>query len=346
MKTGQPRVLVSVDGTPSKRTDEHGLTTLELPAGTHSVRIAKQGFETPDEQKIAIAANDSQTLAFDLIPQTIASQPKTGGGAITTTPPPTSAPTPPAAPSPEELEAQAWQVAHSAGDPAQLANFLAKYPNGAHVTEARIQLDDADWSRVNTSDMQSLKTYISQHSTGRHAREASSRIAYLDYMNLDKSDESALRAYLNEHPDSPYYAQVQSLISAIEAGKSAARSPQPSDTGPKSSGVQPETFGITSALTLFNSAFKRKQPKDVKKIWPSVPDEYIESMRQPGATYLMQLTPNPNAAPEINGDTASIRCDLSITIKRAGKSQETSRPVKVRLQKVSGSWSIVDVLGT
>jgi predicted Zn-dependent protease len=354
VRTGQPRALIFIDDIARKRTDDHGSTTLELPAGTHSVRIAKSGFETPSEQKIAIAARDTRSLTFDLIPEKPAtSEPKAGLLAKTGTAPapaPIQIPptTPPPALSPEAVEAQDWQRAHSSGDPAQLRNFLAKYPAGPHTADAQIQIDDVDWSRVNTSDSQALNAYVAKYPNGRHAREASLRIADLEWMNLDKGNADALRAYVNRHPDSTYRSQAESLISAIDTNKATAaeRARKEQDQiqkQPDTSARSPESFGIDSALAQFNAAFQKKQPRDVKKIWPGVPAEYTDAMRLSGASFLMHLT--PLEAPEVNGDTASIRCDLLITSTVRGKSDQKHKNVKVTLQKAAEAWLIANPLG-
>jgi len=343
VKTTQPRALVFVDDVAQKRTDDHGSTTLELPAGTHSVRIAKSGFEPPSEQKIAITARDTQSLKFDLIPEKQASvqPPKIS------TPPPTttSAPvaqipstSPPPTLSPEAIEAQDWQRAHSSGDATQLRNFLTKYPSSAHIAEAQIQIDDLDWSRVNTSDPQALNAYLSKYPNGRHAREASLRIADLDWMTLDKGNTDALRAYLKQHPDSTYRSQAESLISTIERPRKDQDSQKPAVIP----GRTQESFGVDSALAQFNAAFQKKQPGDVKKIWRDVPSQYTDAMRLSGASFVMHLT--PVEAPEVSGDTASVRCDLLIISTVRGKSDQKHKDVKVTLQKAGDGWLIIDPL--
>lgn len=200
-------------------------------------------------------------------------------------------------------------------------------------------MDDIDWSRANTSDVRSLNAYIRQYPQGRHSYEAAEKIADLDWLSADKGNEDALRAYLARHSNSAHESQARSLISEIEAKKSAVI-PKPNPPA----GVQPESFAIDSALAQFNAAFKKKQPKDVKKIWPGVPAKYTDAMRVSESSFVMYL--QPVAPAEVNGDTATVACDLLITTTLRGQSNPTRKRVKVRLQKVGDSWSILDPLGS
>ena len=102
-------------------------------------------------------------------------------------PPPTQTPIQ-KAPTPQELAEQDWQTAHASHDPAQLRAFIGRHPGDPHASDAQSALDDLDWSRVNTSDQQSLATYASQYPSGRHVQEAKLRMADLAW------DDSSTRA--------------------------------------------------------------------------------------------------------------------------------------------------------
>src|SRR5581483_5137758 len=65
-------------------------------------------------------------------------------------------PVKPAALSPEQVAEQDWQKAYASHDPAQLRAFLNAHPGNVHTADAQRMEDDWDWSRVNTSDQQSL----------------------------------------------------------------------------------------------------------------------------------------------------------------------------------------------
>ncbi len=353
VRTGQPRALIFVDNVAQKRTGEEGSATLVLPAGTHFIRSEKPGFVASPEQKIAISAHENRTLALKLVAQPVAPELKSArteaGGSMTgaQSVPTISAPAPSPAPSPEVVEAQEWLRARSSGDPAQLRNFIAKFPASSHLADAQAQVDDIDWSRVNTSDVQSLNAYTSQYPHGRHSREAAERIADLDWLSVDKGNEDALRDYLTRHPNSSHQSQAASLISTIEANKAAERS-RKEPAIPQTNvvpGVQPERVAIETALMQFNAAFQKRQPKDVKKIWPSVPAKYTNAMRVSGSSFVMYLS--AVALPEVNGDVATVACDLLTATTVSGQPpKQTHKPVKVRLQKVGDSWSILDPLGS
>jgi hypothetical protein len=353
VRTGQPHALIFVDNVAQKRTGEDGSATLALPAGTHLVRSEKPGFIASPDQKITIGAHEDRTLAIKLVAQPSAPELKSARtqtpGPFPGTPsiPATSVPAAPPSPSPEEIEAKEWSRARSSGDPAQLRNFITKFPASSHIADAQSQIDDIDWSRVNTSDVQSLNAYIGQYPHGRHSREAAERIADLDWLSIDKGNEGALREYRARHPNSSHQSQADTLISSIEANKAAAgrtHKEQPIRQMNATTGVQPESFAIDSALAQFNAAFQKKQPKDVRKIWPGVPAKYTDAMRVSESTFVMHL--QPVAPAEVRGDSATIACDLLITTTLRGQSNQIHKPVKVRLQKVGDSWSILDPLGS
>lgn len=317
---------------------------------TNSIQRKNPAVIESTEQKNTIAARGNRAL-----PATLGEQPPTHQRPITTGPSPggqpaptVSAPALPPAPSPEAIEAQDWTRARSSGDPAQLRNFIAKYPASSHVADAQAQIEDIDWSGVNQNDVGSLNAYVSRYPNGRHSREASDRIAELDWLHVDQKNESALRDYLARHPNSKYQRLAELLISAIEANKAAAeRTTKQAATGQANTapGVPAERVAIETALMQFNAAFQKKQPKDVKKIWPGVPAKYTEAMRVSGSSFVMYLA--AVAPPEVNGDTATVACDLlTATTVRGQQLQSTHKSVKVRLQKVGGSWSILDPLGS
>lgn len=342
VRTG-PRALIFVDNVPRKRTSDDGSITLELPAGTHSVRSEKPGFIASPEQRITIGAHEERSLALRLGVQPPSPELKPALPQMTSPSSPGAQPaattTAPAAPSLEAIETQDWLRARSSGDPVQLRNFIAKYPASPHIPEAQDQIDDTDWSHVNTSDVQSLNSYTALHPHGRHSREAFEHIDELDWLAVDKENEDVLRDYLTRHPNGKYRSQADSLIARMEA-KKAAVIPEPKPAV----GVQPESFGIDSALAQFNAAFKKKQPKDVKRIWPGVPAKYTDAMRVPESSFMMHL--QPVAPAEVNGDTATVSCDLQSTTTLRGQVTRTNKHVKVRLQKVGDSWSILDPLGS
>jgi len=348
LQTGQPSALVFVDGTARGRTDSRGMFSIQLSAEHHSFDVEKNGFIPSTVRAVSIEKDRTQTILVSLspVPPIPAPIPKETASRKEQAPaPPTQVPSI-KPPSPEQLAEQEWQKAYLSHDAAQLRSFLTKYPGSPHSQEAQIAIDDLDWNRVNTSDQQSLSGYVKEHPNGRHTAEANNHIADLAWMNVDKGSERAIRQYLQQFPNSNHQHEAESAISTIEAQTANAKPKPPAadqDQTPRVGAA--EDFGVDSALAQFNAAFKHKQPKEVRKVWPSVPAQYTDAMRLPGTTYLMSLERVEQI--EIAGDSASVVCNLLISTTRHGQPpSETRKRVKVRLQKVGDTWAIVDPLGS
>ena len=69
VQTELPDVLVYVDGSPRRRTDQTGSVTLALEARDHTVRVERNGYETPAAKQVNIAAGARQIVVFSLNPQ-------------------------------------------------------------------------------------------------------------------------------------------------------------------------------------------------------------------------------------------------------------------------------------
>ncbi|MGC2657610.1 MAG: protein kinase [Bryobacteraceae bacterium] len=345
VETGQANALVLVDGTARGRTDARGVFEVQLSAEQHFFDVEKNGFQPIVERRVSIQkdrtatvpANLSPTPARPVAPPQVASQ-------KIQPPPPATVINKPL--SPEQLTEQDWQKAYATHDSSQLRSFLARHPGNAHTPEAQILIDDLDWSHVNTSDQRSLSGYVSQYPNGRHTAEANGRIADLAWLSVDKGNEHELKQYLQQFPNSDHRQEAESAISAIQAQATAAKQKQQPVSQEQAAPHigEADRFGVDSALVQFNTAFQRKQTKDVKKIWPSVPSQYTDAMHLPGTRFLMTLKPLKQA--EVSGTFASVVCDLFITTTVSGRSTPVHKRVKVRLQKVGDAWAILDPLGS
>ncbi len=343
VETSQPGALVFIDRIARGRTDARGTFSVELPAERHTVGVEKNGFRPAPERSVALAKNRIQRVSLDLTP--LAPPPQKE--APKQLPPPVSAPVQaqkPASPSPEQVAEQDWQKAYASHDPAQVRAFLNGHPGNAHTAEAQAMLDDLDWSRVNTSDQQSLATYVSRYANGRHVAEAQGRMAELAWIALDKGNEQALKLYVQQYPNSGRRREAENLIATIEAQLAAAKQKQQPVVKEQPRVAEAERFGIDTALTQFNTAFQHKQVKDVKKIWPNVPAQYTDAMRMSGTTFVMTLS--PVEPPQVTGDTASVLCDLVTTTTVRGQSNQAHKRVRVQLRKTGSTWSITDPLGS
>ena len=295
------------------RTDGLPSFAVSVPPGDQTLVIA-QG---PATRQIARQFAPDQTQIVDW--QSVAPKPP-----ISPPPPPNTG----------ELEAQDWERVRNAPDATQLDGFLVKYPNGPHAAEAQSKLQYLVWERTNRDDVAALQAYLNRFPAGPHSGEASRRIDDILWSKVGQRDREALRKFIAQYPNSPHHSEAQSLVSQLDK-------PQEPPNKPPSAADQQ---AISAVLGQFNAAFEHRQSREVKQVWPTVPDRYIQAMRVAGATFEMVL--RPTGEPEVNGDAASVPCQLiTRTTVSGGQPSQKQITVAVTLRKNGDRWTIVNPLG-
>ena len=227
----------------------------------------------------------------------------------------------PQGPTPEAIEAQDWTRANSATEPAQLEDYLKKYPSGPHAADAQSKLQDVLWARTSRDDAGALQAYVSRFPNAPHSAEASRRIEDILYAKLDRNDRRALTAFTNQYPNSTHHNEIQSILNRLDLQEG-------------------EKKNIQATLDSFNAAFEHQQPKELKEIWPTATTDYLNALRQPGG-YKVVMTLQTTGDPVILSDTAMVPCNsISKTTKPGGEVIANQKPVQVRLRKTKGRWLI------
>ena len=316
VQAGVPDALVSVDRTLRGHTDGRGSLSLPLEAKSYQVRVEKPGYQTPREQQVDIASGASQRLTFSLDPLRAdakseakpESQADNRGPAPAAQEPPklpsaeTQAGPTPAAPSPAvtlNTEAQDWSRVSAASDPAQIEDYLKKYPSGAHKAEAESRLPDLVWGKINQNDAGALQGYLNRFPKSPHALDAARKMDDVLWTKLDKSNSQMLRDFVAGNPNSTHLTEAKSLLNKMDLRDA-------------------ETKGIQAALDKFNAAFQDQKARELKEIWPSAEEKYLSALPGRGG-YKLVFTLRPTGEPEINGDKAVIQCEVSsMTTKPSG----------------------------
>jgi hypothetical protein len=243
-----------------------------------------------------------------------------------------------------ELEAKAWDAVRSSSNPADVEKYLTDFPNGAHKDQAQTRLDDLVWSRTNQTDPQSLQNYRDRFPRGIHVRAAAAKLDDLAYRAVNKKDAGALRAFLGQHPDSAHKAEAQNVLNQLESDRLAEEQRQQQERAAQQQAQQQlagQAKAIEAAIERFNNAFQRGRVRDIKEIWPSIPSIYTNLA--PGSKFVMML--RPTGDPRINGNTASIPCELTTETTAQGRTVASPpKAVNVALQKQSEGWIVVDPL--
>jgi hypothetical protein len=243
------------------------------------------------------------------------------------------------APAPPKInkEAQEWERVRATSDPAQLEAYLREYPSGAYSAEAQSRLDELTWGGVNRKDLRSLQAYLARFPRGAHSSEAEKLVDDLNWASVNKKSADALQAFLEQNADTQHRADAQALLEKLRAEAELQQQ--------RTRAAAREREGILAALQRFNEAYLHKSTKELKDIWPSAPDDWVEAANARGSTFFIP-TLYPAGDAVVSGDRASIKCDLiTQTILRGRPQPQIKKPVTVTLRRAGSAWIIEDPKG-
>ena len=223
-------------------------------------------------------------------------------------------------PSAEMLDAQDWKQALSANDPKQFEQYLAKHPGGPHAAEGESRLEDLVWAQTSRGDVAALKAYVSRFRNTRHSEEASRLMEDISWSKVDKQNPKALRDFLSQYPNSTHSSEIQSDLDRLARQEG-------------------ENKSIQDALQSFNAAFEHQQRRELKEIWPTAPEPYLEALRQPGGSKVV-MTLQPTGDPTISGETAFVLCNVISRTTKPGGTTSNQKVVKVQLRRSGARWVI------
>ncbi len=253
------------------------------------------------------------------------------------TPPPATAP-PPVPPSPPKIDPaeQDWTLVRTASNPEAIQNYLNKYPNSRHTAEARSLLDSLAWARVNQNDLQSLRDYLTRFPGGAHAREASERIAALAWNSVNQKDEQAVRSFIGQNPDSPYKSQAQAILDQLEKRRLDAEAQLQQERAKQEEAKQlaAQSGELLAVLDRFNTAFAQHKQRELKAVWPTAPQIYLDAVVAPRSLVRFESPQVVN----VSGNTATLQANVA---SETTQSRATPVPVKLTLQKRGDDWIIV-----
>ena len=93
-----------------------------------------------------------------------------------------------------------WANAVATRSKSSLLQYLKKYPNSVHQTEAKLLIDSLDWvsaGQVNTPE--AYQTYLQEHSDGAHYDEAQTAYDRLMALVLSPADRELVIHYMTAH---------------------------------------------------------------------------------------------------------------------------------------------------
>jgi hypothetical protein len=237
-------------------------------------------------------------------------------------------PPPPAKPAVDPAE-QAWDSVRGSTDTSALQAYAQRFPNSPHAAEAQTRLEAIEWSRTGLNDPAALRAYLSRFPNGAHAREASTRLDDLAWNGVDKNNLAALRDFAAQNPNSAHVPDARSAISQLE--KRAQENNDKSKAANQATLDAAQQQAIRGVLGEFNSAFQHRNPRELRQIWTNPMKELVDAASAGAA-----VTLEPVGPADIRGDTASVICVYSVTVRN----QVSPARVRVALRKAGDKWLI------
>ena len=339
------------DGARIGRISRQGTFSADIPAGDHQITV--------------LASHRNAPLVFRHFP---------AGGTVELHKadvqfPPTGANTSPA-PTAEELE---WQKVRFTTSPADVAGFLERYPSGTFRFEAAEKLEDLYWAKASERPtITSLRGYLHSYPGGRYSDSAQREIAKMDFEGIQNStDPVALEAFLKTYPSGSYHDQVRrrfddlswertgrgrdlkSVLAYLEGFPNGShveeaqrakarlthvveRDSEPT-LRPPAAVLPPidERKAVLGVLELYRKAYEDRNLQDLKKIWPGMTRQQLQSLSDFFRTATsVNLTYSVFGEPEVSGDEAVVKLTQSLTYVVGGKSERPkSATMIVRLKK-------------
>lgn len=281
-----PGATVRLDGKEIGQVQADGTFTHDASAGLHAIELEKSGY-MPFRTQQAFALGKKIGIEGRMLPDVATA------------------------------EAADYTSVADSTDPAELLQFLRKYPASKHTTQVLARIDDLDWKKVNRTDLASLDAFLQNHPQGQHASEARGLVEELqseqrDLIAAGGSIES-LQGYLKRHPNSPYAEQVRQKL-AQQLDKEA----------------------VLSVLHRYEQSYNRQDLDGIVNLWPSCPDRIRKTLRESfRSAEKQQLQLELQGEPDIQGNFASVRGQET----RSGSLTSTA-PVTITLVRQSGSWFI------
>ncbi|HEY3738802.1 MAG TPA: protein kinase [Bryobacteraceae bacterium] len=232
-------------------------------------------------------------------------------------------------PKPVDPAEQAWEGVRNSNDPAALESYNQKFPSSPHKDEAQTRIESLIWSRTGPTDAQALKAYLSRFPSGPHAKEAATHLDDIAWNAVDKNSASALRDFTNQNPNSAHLPEARSTITQLEkkaqedADKAKASAQSKLDAG--------QQQAIRTTISEFNAAFQHRNQRELRQIWANPMKDLVDAA---GAG--SEVTLEPSGPATINGDSGSLICTYTITVR--GKANSAS--VRVSLRKAGDRWQM------
>jgi hypothetical protein len=306
---GQPGAQVRIDGQPAGTVGPNGTARIETTPGEHEIELILDDFNPVRFRVTLTAAAIFRPTAGQVAMTRVVRQPD-----------------------PVQLEAQEWEKVRASSSEADLADFLTRYPSGAHAAEARTavarirqaaqdkaaaQAEQADWDRVDKSSKGALQGYINRYRNGPHSAEAQRLVDAIDRAD---AEEAAVK---QAQQDAAAKAKAKQAQQDAEAKQAAAQR------------LAADAQSVGQTLTALQTAYTSRNIRSVQAIWPGAPADLFRFGKID-----LQLTPTEQ--PVVNGNTATVVATrrVQLTPDSGSRPPVNTDRVRVTLERSGAGWVI------
>ncbi len=124
------------------------------------------------------------------------------------------------------LEAQDWNRISKTHNPAELQEFIRKYPSGPHANAAEQRSEQIEWDAVDKKNSNSVQAFLSKHNQGyfssqarellRNLTEADrARAEQADWDSVNQNSKESLQGFLAKHPGGPHSGAAQQALNEM-----------------------------------------------------------------------------------------------------------------------------------
>ncbi|HEY4360475.1 MAG TPA: protein kinase [Bryobacteraceae bacterium] len=326
IRDAQPGVRLQIDGQSSGVTAGDGTLRANVPPGTHTIDLTKDGY-TP-RHLAGIVFDPGATINLGKNDVELA---EIKAPALPTQPPPQL---PPAEvkqlPDPRAIEAQEWDRLRNSRNLDQLEEFRRKYPSGANSEQAARRIEQLEWESLqNSRDTGALDAFVRKYPNGPNTDQARKKIEEIEWAGVNKQNADQIRAFLQRHPGSAQTGEANTALASLQQGDKLAT----------------DRRAILQVLAQYQSAYSSKNIQDVLKVWPSLAgttqEKNLRDAFRNSRTIALQLTPNRDA--EVSGDSATVQCRRTLQQTTDGQPLSHQDNVAVTLRRNAQTWTIQDI---
>ncbi len=372
VETGEDRAKVFLNDKLYSRTTDHGKLRIPLDIGDYSIRVEKDGFQSPAPQQVTLKKGEEKAVVFALTrsPAYLEISGAVGGASVKL-----DGQTVGATDGKGGFRHDVSPGQHTVGlskdeySPVQVTEQFASGKTvqlgGARVAMAKLvkappqpdpkRVEQQDWSRIASSNNpDDFDTFVRNHPAGGplvdQARARAAELRQQSQANaareaeqtawnkVDQNNKGQLQDYLSHHGTGQHAEAARAKIADLDR-QAAAEASAAQALREKEQKKLADEQAVLKTLKDFETAYNRKDIATLQKIWSGLPAAAYRQQFDDAKELRFQLA--PTGQPSVTGDSATVTCTRSLVYrgKILGVLQVSER-VAVTLVRNSSGWLI------